>query len=385
MKLLVFSHKECWKSTNSPTGWATDGGFAMHMDYLAKLFDQTKIIVPQISQVEKGEVFFTNTSITILPVNLWLKKGLLNKLFMPFWFLFYLPKFVFEILKCDAIHAPIPSNIGTVGFLLAHIFNKPLYIRHCGNWHVRRTKAEKFWHWYMEKFAGGKKVFLTTGGSKEKPSVKNSSIEWVFSSSLTIDEIEDSNSSKDWNNPNKTCIVCRQEKGKGTEIVLEAIKNLKEAGKIFYFDIVGDGHYLEELKNIAKKYNVEKQVNFYGKLNHNEVLAILSKNHFFIYPTASEGFPKVVLEAMSQGLIVVTTSVSVLGKLINESKAGVLLKERNASEIIENLQFLLLDKNLLSKMSNNAIEYSKNYTLEEWANQIGFHLEKAWKVKLNKI
>ena len=88
---------------------------------------------------------------------------------------------------------------------------------------------------------------------------------------------------------------------------------------------------------------------------------------------------------MSQGLIVVTTSVSVLGKLINESKAGVLLKERNASEIIENLQFLLLDKNLLSKMSNNAIEYSKNYTLEEWANQIGFHLEKAWKVKLNKI
>lgn len=383
MKLLVFSHKECWKSNSSPTGWATDGGFAMHMDYLSKLFSDTKIIVPQIDQIEKGEVFFTNSSIEILSVKLWLKKGFLNKLFMPFWFLFYLPKFINEIIKCDAIHAPIPSNIGTIGFLLAHVFNKPLYIRHCGNWFVQRTKAEQFWHWYMEKFAGDKKVFLTTGGSTEDPSKKNASIKWIFSSSLSIDEIENAKVNRDWNMPNKICIVCRQEKGKGTEIVLEAINKLKENGQLFYFDIVGDGRYLDELKNIVKKYKLENQVNFHGKLNHQEVLSVLSQNHFFIYPTASEGFPKVVLEAMSQGLIVVTTPVSVLGKLIRESKSGVLLDERNSNEIIKHLQPLLSDFNLLTKMSSNAVEYSKNYTLEEWANQIGSHLEKAWKVKLN--
>ena len=384
MKLLVFSHKECWKSTNSPTGWATDGGFAMHMDYLAKLFDQTNIIVPHISKIEKGEVFFTNNSIEILPVKLLFKKGIVNKLFMPFWVIYYLPKFIFQIMKCDAIHAPIPSNIGTIGFLLAHIFNKPLYIRHCGNWYVQRTKAEKFWHWYMEKFAGDKKIFLTTGGSTEAPSIKNAAIKWIFSSSLTFDEISSSNTIRDWNKLNKLCIVCRQEKGKGTEIVIEAIKKLKDNGKINYLDVVGDGLYLSNLKSLVKKFNIENQICFHGKLNHEQVLNVLQQNHFFVYPTNSEGFPKVVLEAMSQGLVVLTTPVSILGKMINDSQAGLILEEKTSDEIINKIQTLVSSMEAVSLMSDNAIQYSKQFTLDRWANEIGKHLENAWNVKLKK-
>jgi glycosyltransferase involved in cell wall biosynthesis len=386
MKLLVFSHKKCWKSQESLTGWATDGGFAMHMDYLSKLFTHTKIIVPVVPRKEKGEVFFNAQSIEIIPVKLFFKKGLLNKLFMPFWFLYYLPKFIRLILNSDAIHTPIPSNIGTIGFLLAHLFNKPLYIRHCGNWFVQRSTAERFWHWYMGKFAGGKKVFLTTGGSDESPSKINSNIKWIFSSSLTIAEIEESTClSKNWSSPNRICIVCRQEKGKGTELVLEALKKFKDIGQMFYFDIVGDGSYLNELKEITNNLQLNNQVIFHGKLNHSEVLEVLQQNHFFVYPTASEGFPKVVLEAMSQQLIVVTTAVSVLGGLIQDSKAGVILKERTAEEVVKQLELLLSEDVNLPKLSANAIAYSKQFTLENWANEIGKHLEHAWNVELKKV
>ena len=383
MKLLVFSHKECWKSQDSPTEWATDGGFAMHMDYLSKLFESTKVIVPEIGRNEKGEVYFTNPTVEIIPVQLFFKKGLLNKLFMPFWLLYYLPKFIIEIIKCDAIHAPIPSNIGTVGFLLAHVFNKPLYIRHCGNWFVQRSKAEKFWHWYMEKFAGGKKVFLTTGGSDLAPSVKNKNIKWIFSSSLTLSEIEDRNIN--WTTPNRLCIVCRQEEGKGAAFVIEALKVLKDKGQIFYFDVVGDGSYLNRLKEIANNLQLNDQVVFHGKLNHLEVLSVLQQNHFFVYPTASEGFPKVVLEAMSQGLVTLTTPVSVLGDLINASQGGILLNERSTDEVVKQLSHLLSGEISLPQMSANAIAYSKQFTLENWANEIGKHLEQSWGVKLNKI
>lgn len=382
MKLLVFSHKKCWRSQASPVGWATDGGFAMHMDYLSKLFDTTKIIVPVIDRVEKGEVFFTNSNIEIIPVKLFFKKGLLNKLFMPFWFLYYLPKFIGYILECSAVHSPIPSNVGTVGFLLAHVFNKPLYIRYCGNWFVQRSLAERFWHWYMEKFAGGKNVFLTTGGSTEVPSTKNENIKWIFSSSLTLSEIEDRKN--DWTKPNKLCIVCRQEEGKGTILVIEALKTLKDRGRIFYFDIVGDGSYLNTLRDLVNDLGLNDQVVFYGKLNHLEVLSVLQKSNFFVYPTASEGFPKVVLEAMSQGLVILTTGVSVLGDLINESQAGVLLNERSSEEIIKQIDRLFLDKERLSKMSSNAVSYSKQYTLEVWIDEISKHLEKGWNVKLKK-
>jgi glycosyltransferase involved in cell wall biosynthesis len=384
MKLLVFSHKECWKSTESPTGWATDGGFAIQMNYLSKLFQETKIIVPQINRNAKGEVFFTNSSLNIVPVKLFFKKGLTNKLFMPFWFVFYLPKFISQIIKCDAIHAPIPSNIGTIGFVLAHLFNKPLFIRYCGNWYVERTIAEKFWHWYMMKFAGGNKVFLATGGASELPSTKNKNIKWIFSTSLTKEELKVNERKLNSEHINKLCIVCRQEKGKGTEIVIETIKKLKDTNKIYYLDIVGDGKYLKELKELVSNYQLENQITFHGKLNHLDVLDVLQKNHIFVYPTASEGFPKVVIEAMSQGLPVITTDVSILGKLIKDSKAGLILNNRNSDEVIYKINEILKEKNYL-EMSKNATLYAKKFTLENWTNEIGKELEKSWKIYLNTI
>ena len=384
MKLLVFSHKECWKSSESPTAWATDGGFAIQMDYLSKLFQETKIIVPEINRIKKGEVFFTNKTIEIIPVKLLFKKGLLNKIFIPFWFVFYLPKFIYQIIKCDAIHAPIPSNIGTIGFVLAHLFNKPLYIRYCGNWLVERTIAEKFWHWYMIKFAGNKKVFLATGGASEPPSIKNKNIKWIFSTSLTAEELKVNKRKLNTEYINKLCIVCRQEKGKGTELVIETIKKLSDINKIYYLDIVGDGSYLNELKNLVSNHKLENQITFHGKLNHLQVLDILQKNHIFVYPTASEGFPKVVIEAMSQGLPVITTDVSILGKLIHESKAGLIIDNRNAEAIMLKLNEIIKSENY-SVMNKNAIQYAKKFTLENWTFEIGQHLEKSWKTNLNTL
>jgi len=37
MRLAVCSHKPCWPSSASPSGYATDGGFAFQMDALSQL------------------------------------------------------------------------------------------------------------------------------------------------------------------------------------------------------------------------------------------------------------------------------------------------------------------------------------------------------------
>ena len=45
-RLAVFSHKLCWPSGSSPTGFATDGGFPFQMGALAEAFGETRIVVP---------------------------------------------------------------------------------------------------------------------------------------------------------------------------------------------------------------------------------------------------------------------------------------------------------------------------------------------------
>jgi len=94
-----------------------------------------------------------------------------------------------EILRADAVHSPIPGDIGTIGFLLAFALRKPLFIRHCGNWLKPSTTAERFWKWFMEKFAGGRQVMLATGGSPGPPSRVNSAIHWIFSTTLSDVEL----------------------------------------------------------------------------------------------------------------------------------------------------------------------------------------------------
>lgn len=386
MKLVVFSHKECWQSKDSKIGWATDGGFAMQMDYLAKLFDSTEILVPQVERRNVGEVLFTNTSIRINPLKKTFGRGLNRKLLFPIWFLIQMPKILKAVISADAIHTPIPGDIGTVGFVLAHVFRKKLFIRYCGNWVIQKTSAEHLWKWYMEKFAGGKRVFLATGGDILPPSKLNNQIQWIFSSSMTLHEIQSTNSqSKSLENPIKLCIVARQDVSKGTGIVIDAVNHLVSEGYKIHFDIVGNGPSLQLFKNQVANYKLENYINFHGKLNHEQVLNVLKNSHIFTFPSQSEGFPKVVIEAMSQGLVIITTPVSVLTTLIPEAKCGYLMEERNSDVLVEILRKTIEDKNQFIKMSQNAIQFSKQYTLEKWTETIGDKLEKSWKIKLNPI
>jgi len=87
LKLVVFSHKMCWKSDASPTNWATDGGFVFHMQSLASAYEQTVLMVP-VSKNGKsqGEVWFTDSTVKIIPLLEPFGSGITRKLLFPVWF-----------------------------------------------------------------------------------------------------------------------------------------------------------------------------------------------------------------------------------------------------------------------------------------------------------
>lgn len=383
MKLAIVSHKVCWSSTDSASGFATDGGFPLQIKTLSELFDETKVVVPcENKENQGGGTVLEGRNLQICPLSAPKNKGFSRKIYIPFWLLRNGWKIWSEVRRADAVHAPIPGDVGTFGFLFALLLKKPLFVRHCGNWMVQRTAAEAFWKWSMERFAGGRNVMMATGGASAPPSNRNSNIKWIFSTSLSRNEIRRSADPRKFPQDGKLKLItaCRLEKRKGVDVVLESLPLILREFPNATLDIVGGGSLLSELKARTKKLKLEGKVEFHGKVEHSHVLALMKQAHVFCFPTsASEGFPKVVLEALACGLPVVTTRVSVLPKLIGNG-GGVLLDSPTKETVADAITAICRTPEKYHEFSVRAVETAQQYSLENWRDFIGETLRDAWHV-----
>jgi glycosyltransferase involved in cell wall biosynthesis len=108
------------------------------------------------------------------------------------------------------------------------------------------------------------------------------------------------------------------------------------------------------------------------------VLQLLQQADVFCYPTAaSEGFPKVVLEALACGLPVVTTRVLVLPELL-ASGCGLLIDEPTPRALADAVAGVAADGDRYRAMSARAVETARRYSLENWRGEIGERLQRAW-------
>ena len=382
MRLAIVSHKICWQSQDSPSGYVTDGGFPLQMEAISELFTETYLVVPyESAPASDGASPLTGKNLKVVTLSLLQGNGLKRKISLLPWLLKNSAIIWREIRRADAVHTPIPGDVGTIGMLFAMLLRKPLFVRYCGNWLVQKTTAERFWRWLMEKFAGGRNVMLATGGAAESPSRLNPNIKWIFSTSLRERDFENLVSKKfPANGKLKLVIACRQEANKGTEVVINSLPLILLEKSDVTLDIIGSGSLIPKLKEQVKRLNLEEKVFFHGKVEHGKVVKLMKQADVFCYPTsASEGFPKVVLEALASGLPVITTRVSVLPELI-KSECGILLDEVSPEALAEAVIKLISDKSFFEQLSANAIKKASRFSLETWRDLIGENLRESWKV-----
>ena len=384
MRLALVSHKICWKSAESPSGYATDGGFPSQVEAISELFDETRVLVPCLSSsVPKGLSPLTGNNLHIVPLDVPSGENLRRKLNMLPWAIKNSSVIWRETRKADAIHAPIPGDVGTIGMLLAMLLRKPLFVRHCGNWMVQKTLAEDFWKWSMERFAGGRNVMFATGGDSVSPSETNPNIKWIFSTSLRQHDLNDSVTRElPGDGAVRLITACRLEEKKGVDGVIESMPLILEKFPKAFLDVVGDGSLLPKLREQVRRLGIKDKVTFHGKVTPSKVVELMKASHVFCFPTsASEGFPKVVLEAMASGLPVITTKVSVLPELVGGSGCGILLDAPTAGNLADAVKTICSDPVAYRQISSNTIKTASQYSLENWRDFIGENLRKAWNVE----
>lgn len=100
--------------------------------------------------------------------------------------------------------------------------------------------------------------------------------------------------------------------GKGLELVIAALPRLPEMD----LSILGDGPQMPALISAAERLGVGSRVTWHGHIaDRGRYMDLLAESDLFVLSSGSEGFPKVVLDAMAVGLPVVARPVGTLAEL----------------------------------------------------------------------
>lgn len=131
--------------------------------------------------------------------------------------------------------------------------------------------------------------------------------------------------------------------------------------------LVGDGPKKSNLKKITKKIKLTKKVMFLGwskKVNY-----LLKKSDLFVLSSKSEGFGFVLVEAMSQGLPIISTNTPHgPDEILDNGKYGILTPIGNEKLMAENIINTLNNSKKYSYYSKQSLKRSKYFTEAKMLN-----------------
>ena len=138
------------------------------------------------------------------------------------------------------------------------------------------------------------------------------------------------------------------------------MKILKDEGVIVNLTFAGEDwdNGFELLGNYAKELGVEKQVEFAGFLNRQQLSDMLDESDLFVLPTRAEGLPRVIIEAMAKGLPCVSTKVSGNHELLANEY---LVDYDDVPALAKSIKTLVTDKTAYEKASKDNFENSQQY------------------------
>ncbi|MBE9376497.1 glycosyltransferase [Saccharopolyspora sp. HNM0983] len=105
---------------------------------------------------------------------------------------------------------------------------------------------------------------------------------------------------------------------KGHDVLLRAVRVLRDAGVDARAILVGGGATQPELVNLAAALGLTGFVRFAGRIaDRGELFGVLDSAHLLAMPSRTEGMPRALLEGMARGLPAVGTAVGGIPELLD--------------------------------------------------------------------
>ena len=141
--------------------------------------------------------------------------------------------------------------------------------------------------------------------------------------------------------------VGRVAKEKDLDVLVDVFTRLAQARPDCTLAVVGDGPFLPVMKQRLKI----PQVVFTGFLFDADLSRAYASSDVFVFPSPTDTFGNVVLEAMASGVPVVVSDRGGPCEIVEHGRTGLVTKARNAMHLVAAVERLLDDHDLRRAMS----------------------------------
>jgi glycosyltransferase involved in cell wall biosynthesis len=337
--------------------------YVREMNLWLKYVDEVEIVAPKTKNNSSIFKAYKHDDIKLTEVDSFSLLGIMAYLKT----LFISPKVLYKIYKAmkhaDHIHLRCPGNMGLLGSLVQILFpHKPKTVKYAGNWD---PKAKQPWSYKLQK-----RILSNTALTKncsvlvygEWPNQPKTIIPF-FTATYSEDDKTPINN-RNYSGVLKFLFVGTLSKGKQPLKAIQLVETFIKSGREATLDIYGEGEQQTVLEDYIKKNKLSEVIRLKGNQSSELIKSQYQNSHFLILPSKSEGWPKVVAEAMFWGCIPITTPMSCVPWMLDYGKRGFLIDSNFKIETI------VINTNSLKMMSQLSSKWSREFTLDKFEKEI---------------
>lgn len=323
MKLAIISHTEHYKTSNGEiVGWSPT---VNEINHLLTVFDEIYHLAMLYSGIPPASTLaYKSNKIKFIPIPAVGGRIIKDKLNV----IWQAPKTIRIVSKVlqqvDYFQLRTPTGIGVYLIPYLTLFSKKKgWFKYAGNWNQKHPPLGYALQRFMLKHQSRK--ININGRWKNQPS-QCITFENPCLTETDIIEGTEIRKTKSIDNSVSFCFVGRLEREKGVKLIIEAFKMLSAEEKKCVGDVhlVGNGKEQDYFKRLSENEGI--RFIFHGHLSRKDVINVYKNSHIFLLPTiASEGFPKVIAEAMNFGCLPIVSEISSIGQYIEDGINGYLL------------------------------------------------------------
>ncbi len=286
--------------------------------------------------------------------------------------LLHLPKICHSIYsamqQADHIHLRCPGNMGLLGSCIQIFFpNKKKTVKYAGNWDPKSKQpfSYRIQKWILSNTFLTKNMQVLVYGEWENQS---NNIKPFFTATYSESD-KVTVECRNLNGILKFIFVGTFSAGKQPLYAIELVRQLKENGHNVQLTLYGEGNEKTRLENYIQSTNCSDYIFLHHFINKTDLIKVYQESHFLLLPSKSEGWPKVVAEAMFWGCIPLATNVSCVSNMLDTENRGLLLSLNITSDVKKIAQLIQNESDYQTKI-NKATSWSRNFTIDKFEEEI---------------